>query len=172
MPTRRALFAALPALLAGCGFHPLYAPRPGGSMGAAQAGLAAIAVGPIPERAGQLLRQALQDHFERAGGGVTPRFRLAVTYGIGTDLIGIQKDNSVSRVRLVGNARWTLTADAPGGGTLVSGSARAVDGYDIINQQFFAADLSSEAVVRRLAEAVAARITLQLAAWFNGHPAA
>ncbi len=53
--------------------------------------------------------------------------------------------------------------------TLTSGSARAVDGYDVINQQFFAGDLENEQVVRRLAEAVADQVMLQLADYFDAH---
>ncbi|MFI4980620.1 MAG: hypothetical protein ACHQIO_09740, partial [Nevskiales bacterium] len=69
--TRRGLLALLPvALLAGCGFRPMYARQDDGRMGPAQAGLAEISVGLIPERAGQELRQALQARFERAGTGI------------------------------------------------------------------------------------------------------
>ncbi len=64
-------FAALglAGLLAGCGFRPVYAPAAGGAAGPAAVGLSEINVPVIPERFGQLIRQALQDRFERGGSG-------------------------------------------------------------------------------------------------------
>ena len=50
---------------------------------------------------------------------------------------------------------------------LARGSARAIDGLNILDQQFFAADLENEAVQRRLAEQIADQIVLQLAAYFR-----
>ena len=42
-----------------------------------------------------------------------------------------------------------------------------MDGYNVFVNQYFAADLESEAVIRRLADAVAEDITQQLAVWFD-----
>ena len=60
---------ALLAVLSGCGLHPMYAAAGNGTPGPAQVGLAQIAVAPLYERAGQLLRQALQERFERGAAG-------------------------------------------------------------------------------------------------------
>ena len=96
---RRALL--LPILLAGCGFHPVYAPSAGGKPGDAVAGLAEIQVGLIPERRGQLLREDLLARFRRDGTSVARRYDLTITYTIDGENIGIQRDNTTSRVRLV-----------------------------------------------------------------------
>jgi LPS-assembly lipoprotein len=151
----------------GCGFHPLYESAADGSAGPAQAGLAQVAVGLIPERAGQLLRQALQARFERGGSGIAARYDLAIYYAISGEALAIQQDSSVSRIRLVGSATWYLTAQDPQRRTLTSGVARAIDAYNVINSQLFAADLDNEAVQRRLANALADQMTLQLASWFD-----
>jgi LPS-assembly lipoprotein len=153
--------------IGGCGFHPLYESAADGSTGPAQAGLAQVAVGLIPERAGQLLRQALQARLERGGSGIAARYDLAISYAISGEALAIQPDSSVSRIRLVGSASWSLTAQDPQRRTLTSGVARAFDAYNIINSQLFAADLDNEAVQRRLANAVADQLTLQLASWFD-----
>ena len=153
--------------LSGCGFHPLYGSTAGGAANPAEAGLSEISIGLIPERSGQLLRQALQERFERGGTGAAARYDLTVGYGISGDALAIQPDSSVSRVRLVGSATWVLTAQDPQRRTLTNGLARAMDAFNVINSQLFAADLDSEAVQRRLAEAVADQITLQLASWFD-----
>ena len=173
MPRRAVLGAVAVALLGGCGWQPLYAVRPDGSAGAAQQGLAEVAVGIIPERPGQLLRQALQTRFERRGVGVAKRYDLTVSFGIAGEALNIQQSNSIpSRLRLVGLANWTLVTQDTKRRTLTSGTARVVDGLNFYDQQFFAADLQSEAVQRRLAEAVAEQMTLQLASWFSRQAAA
>ena len=47
-----------------------------------------------------------------------------------------------------------------------------MDGYNVIDNQFFAADLENEVVQRRVAEALADQITLQLASYFAKRAAA
>jgi LPS-assembly lipoprotein len=47
-----------------------------------------------------------------------------------------------------------------------------IDGFDIFDSQYFATDLDNEHVQRRMAEAMAERITLRLAVWFRQHPSA
>jgi LPS-assembly lipoprotein len=166
---RRGLLLALLPALAGCGFRPLYggAGAAAGADGPAAQGLAATNVLRIPERTGQILREALQARFQRGGAGLGQRYELSVQFGIGGEGIGIETNNAISRVRLVGTANWTLFAPGTTRRTLTSGTARQIDAYDIVNEQYFASDLNSESVQRRMAEAVADQITLQLAAWFN-----
>jgi LPS-assembly lipoprotein len=161
---RGVVTAALAALLGGCGFRSLY-----GTVGDepdVQARLAEINVLLIPERAGQLLRQALQTRLERGGAGLGRRFDLSVQVAVGSDAIAVQRDSAVSRVRLTATANWRLLALDPQRSTLASGVARQVDGYNIINQQFFAAELTGSAVQRRMMEALADQITGLLAAHF------
>ncbi len=158
---------AVAPLLVSCGFHPLYAPRAGGAAGPAQAGLSEISVGVIAERSGQLLRQDLQERFERGGVSVTRRYDLVVTFAMSGEGIGIQPDNSLTFVRMIGTANWKLVAQDPQRTTLASGAARVVDGLNVLNEQYFASDLETEAVQRRIAEAVADQITLKLAAYFE-----
>jgi LPS-assembly lipoprotein len=165
---RRALGSlALVALLPGCGFHPLYARSSGGSMGPAEAGLAETTVGLIPERFGQLLQQALQARFERGGTGVARRYDLSVAAGLSAEGIAIQSDSSATYTRLVGTATWTLTAQDPQRRTLSAGAARTLDGFNIVNNQLFNSDLQNEAVQRRMTEALADQITMQVASYFN-----
>lgn len=171
--SRRAALASLGLpILSACGFRPVYGRRDGAAAGSAADGLAQIAVGLIPERAGQLLRLALQQRFEGAGGGVARRYDLTVTFAITQESIGIQADSSATRTRFIGQAQYWLTAQDPTRATLTSGSARAVDGLDVFNQQFFAADQEAEVVQRRIAEAVADQIALQLAVFFDKRAAA
>lgn len=159
------------ALLTACGFRPLYGVRDNGTVSPAEQGLAEISIALIPERSGQLLRQALQARFERSGGGVAKRYDLSVGYGIQGDTLNIAQTTSIpSRLRLVGTANWALISQDTRRRTLATGTARSVDGLNIFDQQFFALDMQSEAVQRRIAEQVAEQMALQLAAWFNRQP--
>ena len=51
--------------------------------------------------------------------------------------------------------------------TLTAGSAKAVDGYNLFNAQYFASDLENAVVQRRLANELADQITMQLAVYFR-----
>ncbi|HEY2132582.1 MAG TPA: hypothetical protein VGH36_06365 [Acetobacteraceae bacterium] len=157
---------ALCGLLPACGFHPLYAENRG-EPGKVQTGLAEINVALLPERTGQLLRENLQARLDPSGSGRARRYDLAVSYGISGTPIGIQQDSSITRVRLIGTAIWTLTAEDAKRSTLATGVARDVDGFNIFDQQFFAMDLENESVQRRVTEAVADQMTAQLAAYFD-----
>ena len=54
---------------------------------------------------------------------------------------------------------------------LTRDTARAVDGFNILNQQFFAADLETEAVQKRLAERLADQVVIQLGELLQPPPA-
>ena len=159
------------SLLAGCGFHPVYMPTASGEAGVAQREMGAVFVESLGERSGQLLRQALQERFERAGPGIARRYSLIVAYGVAGEGLGVQSDNQVTRVRVIGDAKWYLVAQDPAKTRLAAGQARAVDGYNILNQQYFFGDLSNEASQKRMAEALAEQIAIQVAAWFRGRAA-
>jgi LPS-assembly lipoprotein len=166
---RRALVAGVAVGLSGCGFRPVYATR--GTASGAQRELAEVDVALIPERGGQLLRQFLQQRFDR-GDAVAKRFTLSVSYGVAGDTIGVQQDSSTTRTRLTGTGTWYLKQLNPAQTVVTSGVARALDGVNIIDQQYFAADLEGETAGRRIAEAIADQITLQIASYFDRHPTA
>jgi LPS-assembly lipoprotein len=165
--TRRFALAGAGSLVAGCGFHPLYAPAAGGEAGPAQAELAAIWVPVIPEHAGQFLRQALQRRLEGAGTGAAKRYELDVTFALAADSIGIRSDTTSSRVRVIGNAPWRLITVGLTPQPVANGQAHIVDGYNILDQEYFAAELENETVTQRVAESLADQIVIQLATYFR-----
>jgi LPS-assembly lipoprotein len=113
-----------------------------------------------------LLRQALQ---ERLGSdsGVPAAYDLRVAFGISGEGIAIQQDDISTRVRLIGVASWVLLQRNPQQTPLTTGSARSFDAVNVFDEQYFASDLETEAVQRRIAEAVAQQIATQLAVWFR-----
>jgi LPS-assembly lipoprotein len=154
-------------LLAACGFHPLYAPA-----GAPDAALSEVFVDVIPDRPGQLLRQALQERLDGSDDAAAKRFVLSVSYTPHVIGIGIQNDNSSTRTRVTGDATWSLRAVGAVAGTtqITGGTVRALDGYNVVDEQFFYSDLSLDATYRRVAESVADQITQALAVYFRRHP--
>jgi LPS-assembly lipoprotein len=168
LPRRGLLAWPLVLALPACGFRPLYARDESGA-GAARDGLGLISVAIIPERTGQLLRQALQARFDHGDAPMAKRFDLLVSFGIASEAVGIQPDNTITRVRFVGQASWTLATRDAARSTVSSGKARAVDALNTFDQQYFAQDIEGETIQRRLAEAVADQITTQLAIYFDKH---
>ena len=55
---------------------------------------------------------------------------------------------------------------------MTSGFARTSDALNIFDTQYFAADLENEALQKRMAEALADQITMQLAIYFRKRAAA
>jgi LPS-assembly lipoprotein len=169
MITRRAILATAAfgaaGLACGCGFRPIYAR---GS--AARAAMPAVYVKLIANRNGQLLRQALQARLEGSDDTVTKRYTLSIGYGETDQIVNVQADNSVTRLRSVGTATWALVPVDNSSNKLAGGTVRSVDGYNLIDEQFFYQDLSEEAVQRRLAEALADQIVIGLSVYFNKHP--
>jgi len=164
LPHRFAVALGSAALLAGCGFQPVYMPTASGKSGPAERNLAAVHVNLIPDRPGQELRQDLQERFGSDSGG-SSRYNLSVTFSISGEGIGILPDTIATRIRLVANASWTLTT--PEGARVTNGAARALDAFNVLDQQYFASDMDNDALQARLASAVADQITMQLAAYFR-----
>ena len=151
-------------LLGGCGFHPLYGPEGGRSAGGM---LAHVFVPVLPERSGQLLRQALQQRLDGAEAGTERRFELTPALAIAYEGIGLQRDNSSSRIRLDASVIWVLRALSPGRPALTEGRGRVLDGYNVINQQYFAAELENESAIKRVTSTLADQIVQQLARYFR-----
>ncbi|MCS6930811.1 MAG: LPS assembly lipoprotein LptE [Acetobacteraceae bacterium] len=156
---RRALLGA--ALLAGgCGFRPLYGPAaPDG----APAALAGVQVANIPERTGQLLRQALVRRLDPRGLGGAPRHELRVTLAIENEPIGFRRDGAPSRIRATARGDWRLVTLGAPQREVAAGREQVFDAANIPDGQFFAADVSRDAMERRLMEQLADRIVQRLA---------
>lgn len=168
---RRGVLGGLLAL-GGCGFRPLYAPDAGNTPGPASRGLASVYVPVMPERSGQLLRQALQQRLEGTGEGVAKQYELIANFGLTPEGVGILRDSSVTRTRLTGTADWYLRDLTPERKVVAQGTSRVLDGFNIANQQFFAATLDAETATRRIASSLADQIVIQVAAYFQKQAAA
>lgn len=149
--------------LTGCGFRPLYGEQ--GSLNSnspVSAELAAVEVANVPERRGQLLRRALRERLW-AGGQASPRYTLTTSLQIGTEPEGYRTDGLPTRVRYTVNASWWLVTRDAQPQIVLNGTERAVDAFNIPDNQFFAGDASSEAMMGRLMERLADDIVTRLA---------
>ena len=164
--TRRSLLLAGASLLGGCGFHPLLAP---GGRGSAAAGeqLRSVFVPVMPERSGQLFREALQARLQGTDASVVKRYELNAPLILNVEGLGIQSDTSTSRFRVTGATSWTLFDLTPQHAVVASGYARLLDGYDNINEQYLSTQFESEAATRRIAENLAQQVVQQIATYFD-----
>jgi LPS-assembly lipoprotein len=162
----------LPALLSlvgslsACGFTPLY----GDNGNNVQQQMNEVAVGIIPNRPGQILRQSLQDQLQLAGAPTQELYLLSVSYSINVQAIGIQQDTSASRQRFTATATWSLAPIGNPGTPLTRGLASTEDALNIIDQQYFAITLESNTINQQLADEIATQISAQVAAYFKTHP--
>jgi LPS-assembly lipoprotein len=170
LSSRRALIAlGLPLLVTGCGFRAMHAR--GGTQEDAQvtASLAAVKIGLITERQGQLLRRRLEQSLAPNGRGSVPKkYDLRVGIGYGVEIQGYDIYGAASRVRFTATANWFLFEIGPPIREIARGSERAFDAYDIPNAQFFAADAARETMERQLIEQLAQQILERLAMHFRG----
>ncbi len=164
--SRRGLLGGLLGLV-GCGFRPLYGPvtAADGSDSSLAAELAAVRVGPIYERTGQLLRRNLQRRLEDSAPGTPARYQLDVSYTPGVEILGYRQDGTITRVRYTITGTWNLaTLAVPP--QVVARSAipyRSIDSFNIPNLQFFSADSARDAMEGRAMDQLAEEVTRQVA---------
>ncbi len=151
--------------LAGCGLSPVYS---GGGTGTAAASLQNIAVAPIPDRSGFLVRQALLD---RLGQTVdSPRYRLEVELDDQIVAFGVRGDNSAARERRTLRARYRLV-DTSTNGVVIDATAGADSGIDRVSSNY-AVVAAEVTALERLSTDIARQIGARLALFARSTPPA
>jgi LPS-assembly lipoprotein len=154
------LSAALPAILAGCGWEPLYADR---ETPEAAASLRAIKVMPITDRVGQQLEMALRSAFNPNGDPPTKQlYVLNVTLQRTLIDSGIQSQGLGTRGEVHLYARYTLT-DIAGNKVLQNGFVHTSDTFDIQANGYSTVVAQNDAATRDVEEIrreIVARLTL------------
>lgn len=146
-------------LLSGCGFHPLY----GGAGGDRLAGnLSDIAIEPIRDRPGQILRNNLIDRMHPGG---EARYSLAVYLSEARSDLGLQRDASATYARLYMVAKFVLY-DVKGQKTLLSDTTTVITSFSLPQGGFV--NLVSEGDARQRAlEEVSDEITEKVAVFLR-----
>lgn len=167
-----ALATAAVGPLGGCSPHPLYAPNAFGNgtpqTRSVQAQLREVQVALLPDRTGQLLRQALQSRLEFGEQPDYTRYNLAVSFNIAQVGLGIQNDSTITYIRFIATAPWSLIdQDSPDHRILVSNTAQAADSLNTFDNAPFGQELETGTVDARLANAIADQIVMRLAHYFT-----
>jgi LPS-assembly lipoprotein len=120
-------------LLEACGFQPMMATPT--NQPAVNEQLAQVTIDEIPDRVGQELRNRLIDHFYRDGRPAKPLYRLIIKLDTSQMTLAVQSDVSASR------SEWIVTANyqlyyIPNNTLVLSGSSRAVPGYNVTYAQY------------------------------------
>lgn len=160
-------------LLAGCGFRPMYARGPQGGVTAL---LDTVSVGAVratdgqDARVAQIVRNELLDRISPHGGPAAGRYTLLVEVKTDTSDLLVRRDSTVSRARITMTATYQLYE----GETRVdSGAARAMTGFDLPTEGYFASVVSARDGEQQAAVLIAEQITAALSAHFarRGAPA-
>jgi LPS-assembly lipoprotein len=128
--------------------------------------LAAVRMEYIGERVGVMLQRALERRFESAAGGERPpaKYGLQLNIVFGSEILGYRRDGAISRVRYTATTNWVLLRRAPPAEELGRGMNRTIDAFNVPDFQFFSAEISSEAMQRRLLDELVDQIFLGVAA--------
>ena len=162
MIARISLLALL--LLSGCGLRPVYS---GGTSSLASRTLSEIAVAPIPDRAGFLVRKAVQ---ARLGDPVvSARFRLEIELDDSIEGFGIRGDDSITRERRTLRARYRLVS-SDGRRTYLDATARSDAGIDVVRSSDYAVVAAETSALERLSTELAQQITARVALLIQSSP--
>lgn len=150
-------------LLAACGFQPMYGRQAGRRPGFDA--FSEVAVAPIPERTGQVIRNRLLDQINPYGEPGAARYTLGVAFQRNRIGVAFDRDNTITRYNLTLVASYILT-DNTSRAIVTRGSTRAVAAFNIVRSDFanIAAEQDAE---ERAALTVADDIALRLGAYFS-----
>jgi LPS-assembly lipoprotein len=148
--------------LAACGFRPLYGER--GVQALSSEELAAVQIDLIRDREGQMLRNELLDRFQAAGSAVKPLYGLSINLQISRAALGIQTDQTATRVNLTMTASYVVR-DVATGTVMFTGQGRTIDSFDILDSDFASTSSEADAIRRAvydLSEQITTRVSIAL----------
>ena len=165
LPRILAVCAALPLLLASCGFTPVYGGRQSG--GGLSEHLAAIEISVPKDRWTQQLRAEMEDRFNPDARPANVAYRLEVS--LSTKLIPavVEDDGTISRYHVELVSPYLLKSAADGT-ELKRGTLRRFTSYNV-SEADFASFTSQTDAFRRGVEELAEEYRLRLAAHFTRH---
>ncbi len=157
--TRGVVLLVVVCALAGCGFRPLYAPRAPQDW---DPDLAAIAVGSIADRPGQILALALRENLNPGGVAVATRWRLNTRLTVARADLGIQRNATATSSEITVSASYVVT-EASSGKQVYSSTSRAVGDFNQLNDAYatqVAADDAQDRALREVADEMTMRMAL------------
>lgn len=170
-PCLLAAFVALLGLggfgLGACGFQPVYAPvnAAGGRRAPEAQALGQIAIAPMPDRVGQLVRNNLLERFGPLDHGKAPRYSLEIELEEEREGLAFERDESVTRYNYRLIAVYRLS-DLRTGEVLHTARSRSISAFNVVESEF-ATVVAEQDAVARAAREISTDIEAQLAAFFN-----
>lgn len=165
--TRFRFFAAATAALlilsaSGCGFRPLYGKN---SAGEVEVHLSQVKIAVIPDRVGQQVHNYLLDRINRKGRPSEPLYLLTVSLEMEKVELGIERDETATRAKLVLTASFQLQ-DIRTEEVLLKRFARSNNSYNIVDSAVATRSAELDAI-DRAARDVSEEIRLMLALYFR-----
>lgn len=152
-------------LLAGCGFHPLYAHRGESEF---DADLASIKVNTIADRQGQLLAIALRDGLNPTGEHADVRYTLDVVLTSARLDIGLRADGTTSRSEITMTAKYVLKDAKASKAVLLQGTTHSVSSFDVLTD-YYATVVAAQSAERRTVQEVGDDILTRLQLYVSKH---
>ncbi len=121
------------------------------SLGAVDEELARVKVQVISDRVGQQAHNFLLDRLNRSGRPVDPRYLLEVRIQVAKTELGIERDETATRAKLVLTANFSLT-DLKTRETLLRRTARSTNSYNIVDSAVSTRSAELDAVERAARE--------------------
>lgn len=154
-------------LLGGCGFTPMYGNKndltnPFKVNGLEE--LQAIKIGAIPNRDGQLLRNALLERLNPYGEPQSPQYRLTTDLNFTKSGIAVRRDGTFQRYKVTGTANFSLI-DLQTGKILYKDTASQVSTFIVTDStagSAFSATVSERSEEKNLTRLIADEMTLSI----------
>lgn len=157
------LLGGASALLAGCGFQPLYGDKDYGAAGGKD--LATVKINTIADRNGQILHNFLLDRINPHGRPGAPLYSLDIQLTEQKTNVGIIKDSTATLGQLASTANYTLY-DLKKRVPAHSGRSRSFTSYQIVESQFATLSAEKDArerTLREIAEDITTKVAVFLA---------
>ena len=157
------IYVAALAVIAACGFEPIYGSRvaPG-----TQVEMASIEVGIIKDRQGQQLRNFLLDRINPGGTPQSPNYTLNVQLTSHKQLLALKKSAHSTRANINFVAVFNLKGKNQHSGKNFSGTSKITVSYNILSSHF-ATLIAEENARSRAAKELSADISNRIAAYFS-----
>ena len=124
--------------LAACGFEPMYGTKMHSTAGeqSINAALSQVEISNIPDRTGQILRNALIDRFYKEGRPANPDYVLDVSPISETTVdLDLTPDSDTTREQLRLNTTMRLV-DKASGNVVLERSLRSISSYNVLTSEF------------------------------------
>jgi LPS-assembly lipoprotein len=158
------IFLGILFLTAACGFQSLYGER-SGSAGVRDE-LSQIEILSIADRLGQQVHNYLLDRISPLGRPDVPRYSLDVDLSLSRQDLGVKRDETATRTKLILSASYRL-ADKRNGKQLFFSSTQTANSFTIVDSDFANLSAENDAIdraAREVSDSIRSRLALYFAA--------